>query len=349
MNVSNGASNRKRAFPPAAFHAPVEAYHTRLFQRRAMTSLHWSIGVGRFASLATVLLAAAAACSVAAQDGGGSALVRVTAQSSVATIHPDEKFLLAFTFDIDPLWHIYWANPGESGAPTTIEVKAPAGYTVHDIVWSRPSVIPGEPVTYGYEARAMLFVPIDAPATMTEGQVEFTASIGWMVCRDTCLLGSSTQALKVATTAEPLPARPRKEPKEGDAGDEAKEGARERGPARRFDDPALEATYREVIPVRLRRVKNASIEFNRDSMIITVTGPARGQESLQFLPNHSPGVSAAVKESVTEKKRFRLVLEVKVDEQNTLDKSPVAGGLILMGEKPDAPAYEFDVPLKQRS
>jgi thiol:disulfide interchange protein DsbD len=59
-------------------------------------------------------------------------------------------------------WHTYWQNPGDSGLPTTIEWKLPAGVTAGPIQWPAPHALPAGPlVNYGYEGEVYL------PTTLT--------------------------------------------------------------------------------------------------------------------------------------------------------------------------------------
>ncbi|HEY8242212.1 MAG TPA: protein-disulfide reductase DsbD domain-containing protein, partial [Casimicrobiaceae bacterium] len=39
-------------------------------------------------------------------------------------------------------WHTYWQNPGDSGLPTTIAWKLPAGVTAGPIQWPAPHALP---------------------------------------------------------------------------------------------------------------------------------------------------------------------------------------------------------------
>ena len=31
--------------------------------------------------------------------------------------------------EVEPGWHVYWMNPGDSGAPTTVSLTLPPGFT----------------------------------------------------------------------------------------------------------------------------------------------------------------------------------------------------------------------------
>lgn len=76
----------------------------------------------------------------------------VTAElvSDQAALVPGTQALLALRLAIDPGWHTYWRNPGESGLPTTLAWKLPPGYAAGDIIWPAPKALPAGPlVNYG--------------------------------------------------------------------------------------------------------------------------------------------------------------------------------------------------------
>ena len=282
---------------------------------------------------AAALLGAIGLTSVAhAQSGTDYA--QVEALSSVHTVHPGERFVLAFRFRMQPMWHIYWENPGETGAPTTITVKAPKGYKVGQTMYPRPHTIPGPLLSYGYEHEAIFFIPIAAPDELEDDRVTFDADINFLVCKEMCYLGSTTASVAVRTTSEPLPEVP----------DEEVDPEQLHATGKRFDDPQLGEAYQNL-PKRLKRIRRATtvIEGNR----VTISGPARGVERMDFFPNHTPGVSAEIIEHTVEDHVFKIVVEFEINEANTLDTPPALRGVIALGAKDSDPSYEITVPLTE--
>ncbi len=47
--------------------------------------------------------------------------------ASVSTIQPGVPFTLGLQFTIDRTWHTYWANPGDTGIPTSLNLTPPKG------------------------------------------------------------------------------------------------------------------------------------------------------------------------------------------------------------------------------
>ena len=87
-----------------------------------------------------------------------------------------------------PEWHTYWKNPGDSGLPTMLEWKLPAGITAGDIVWPTPKKIPiGNLANYGYEGTVLLPVPLTVTPGFNAQQFNVKVKAVWLVCRKECI------------------------------------------------------------------------------------------------------------------------------------------------------------------
>ncbi|MGH8616467.1 MAG: protein-disulfide reductase DsbD family protein [Burkholderiales bacterium] len=157
-----------------------------------------------FPAVLRFLLLAACAWSVAA----GAAPVRterVEAElvAETATIAPGTPFTVALRLKMDPEWHTYWRNPGDSGLPTTIAWTLPPGFQAGDIQWPAPKALPVGPlVNYGFENEVLLLVDLQAPATLAVGSsVTLRAKANWLVCKEVCIPESADLALTLPVTA----------------------------------------------------------------------------------------------------------------------------------------------------
>jgi thiol:disulfide interchange protein DsbD len=115
--------------------------------------------------------------------------VRVELLSEVAAVTPGQTFWVALRQQIDPGWHTYWVNPGDSGEPAQIEWTLPTGFTAGDIAWPFPERIPvGSAMTYGYSGEVLLPVPLTTPAGLAPGsRVILRGHASWLVCEKTCI------------------------------------------------------------------------------------------------------------------------------------------------------------------
>lgn len=245
-------------------------------------------------------------------------LVGVRALADVEQVGPGEVFHLAYVFDVDPKWHIYWRNPGEGAMPPTITVKAPRGFQVGPVRWPRPQAI-ASPIgdEYCYLNQAVLFVPITAPAQLEEGRASFEALITWAVCKDVCLLGSARRSIDLVTSSRPT----------------GRYGA---------SDPLLER-HKRRLPEPLARIDGAGVDFAGGTL--TLTGPARGRKTGRFWPVEVPGVTYDQPRMTIDGDRFRIEVKVNLNPNNALGRPMTLGGLVTLGSKLDDPCYDFELPL----
>ena len=77
---------------------------------------------------------------------------------------PGTTATVALRLAIEPGWHTYWRNPGDSGLPTTLDWRLPQGYAAGAIAWPAPRALPAGPlVNYGYEGEVLHLVPLTVP------------------------------------------------------------------------------------------------------------------------------------------------------------------------------------------
>ena len=69
----------------------------------------------------------------------------------------NEDFVIGIKFEIEPGWHIYWKNPGDSGLPAEIKWKNTETIEFKKFLWPSPQKTPEEPLmTYGYYNEVVL-------------------------------------------------------------------------------------------------------------------------------------------------------------------------------------------------
>ena len=130
--------------------------------------------------------------------------------SPLSEVGPGDAFEVGLRYRITPGWHIYWHNPGDSGAPTTARLQAPAGFTVRGPFWPAPERFEqaGGIVTYGYEGDPVLFFRVQAPADLAPGrELRFAAASEWLVCKEACFLGDGEVELALRSGAASVQAR----------------------------------------------------------------------------------------------------------------------------------------------
>lgn len=123
--------------------------------------------------------------------------------ADVDGVTPGQEFLLAALLDMPEHFHVYWENAGDSGLPTRIAVSGPDGFEIGAPRFPGPErfELPGGFVNYGYEERAVIFVPVKSPEVIERGaSFEFTLEAEWLVCKTACYLQEGKASLRLAAT-----------------------------------------------------------------------------------------------------------------------------------------------------
>lgn len=122
--------------------------------------------------------------------------VQIKLYSTSSTIAPGQPFTVIIEQLIEPHWHTYWKNPGDSGTPMNVKWTLPDGGTADILQEPIPSRIVYDPlVNFGYTDRALFSTQITPPTTIAGETFTVTADIDWLVCNDICLPEGGTYSL----------------------------------------------------------------------------------------------------------------------------------------------------------
>src|SRR6478752_1098079 len=141
-----------------------------------------------FRNVAACFLWSAALLAAHAQPSTQHARVELLSREEAAA--PGADVQLGIHFVLQPGWHIYWINPGDSGQPPVLKWQLPAGYSAGELQWPRPERMqPASQLTdYGYHGEVLLPVALHAPASAAPGSaVQIAAEAKWLVCREVCI------------------------------------------------------------------------------------------------------------------------------------------------------------------
>ncbi|HVT36003.1 MAG TPA: protein-disulfide reductase DsbD domain-containing protein [Nevskiaceae bacterium] len=126
----------------------------------------------------------AAALSAPLLASSPEATVELLAENT--SLHPGQNWI---GLSIQPAsgWHVYWQNPGDVGQPTQIELVTPPGVSAGDMRWPVPRVRTEAGMTsFVYEQPVLHLIPVTVDARAPR-IVDFTASVSYVVCHDTCI------------------------------------------------------------------------------------------------------------------------------------------------------------------
>lgn len=143
-----------------------------------------------------------------AAERPASPIVAASIAADATAIAPGTAFTLAVRLVVPAGWHIYWINPGESGAPTNVDWRLPAGFTTTPLGWPTPHQMVSEgSISYGYEGEVWLTTRITPPNGLATGtRVLVTAAADWVVCARICVPERTTLSLSLPVTTHPRPA-----------------------------------------------------------------------------------------------------------------------------------------------
>ncbi len=155
-------------------------------------------------SLLPPLLVAAALCTSAQAAPARTGHVTAELVAEQTALVPGATAMVALRLAIDPGWHTYWRNPGESGLPTTLAWHLPPGYAAGEIVWPAPRALPAGPLmNYGYEGEVFHLVPLAIPADAQPGATTaLAARAEWLVCKETCIPEGADLTLQLPIAAK---------------------------------------------------------------------------------------------------------------------------------------------------
>jgi thiol:disulfide interchange protein DsbD len=123
---------------------------------------------------------------------------------------PGKTSLVGLAFQLEPGWHVYWSNAGDSGEPPDVKWTLPEGVTAGAIEFPAPKRLPlGPLMDFGYENAVLFPVPLQVASSVATGKpATISGDVRWLVCREVCIPGKATLTLDlpIATTAAPNPA-----------------------------------------------------------------------------------------------------------------------------------------------
>jgi thiol:disulfide interchange protein DsbD len=95
-------------------------------------------------------------------------------------------------FKLEPGWHVYWKNPGDSGEPPHIHWTLPEGVTAGPLQFTAPKRLPlGPLMDFGYEDEVLFPFRLELAKSVKPGTAVLHAAVDWLVCREVCIPGKA--------------------------------------------------------------------------------------------------------------------------------------------------------------
>ncbi|MFT4114565.1 protein-disulfide reductase DsbD family protein [Silvibacterium sp.] len=226
-----------------------------------------------------------------------------------AQIYPGQHFTAGLYFKLEPGWHVYWTNAGDSGEPPSIRWALPDGVSAGDIQFPTPKRLPlGPLMDFGYENEVLFPIPVTVANSVKPAGS--TASLGgkvsWLVCREVCIPGKA----ELAVTRAALGSAPSQ-------------------PGQVADDAALITRFASTLPGPLPSGDQAKFETTPKGFTLAVS-TGQKEESAQFFPFDQTIVSNPAPQTVTPRKDG-VTLDLIKDENIAGTPKELHGLLVLSG------------------
>ena len=100
---------------------------------------------------------------------------------------------VALRLQVEPGWHVYWKNPGESGVATTAKWTLPAGFTVDSLHYPTPARLDvAGVVTHVHEGDVVFETTITPPTRISSRDSRLATRVQYGVCKDVCYPGQAS-------------------------------------------------------------------------------------------------------------------------------------------------------------
>ncbi len=112
--------------------------------------------------------------------------------SQIATT--GESFLLGVKFSIKPGWHIYWRNPGDSGAPPAFQWTESRFMSFSEPFWPPPKIMTVGPfINIGYENKVTIPISVKFKGNpqYSSSSIPVDGHVEYLACKEECIPGSS--------------------------------------------------------------------------------------------------------------------------------------------------------------
>jgi thiol:disulfide interchange protein len=125
--------------------------------------------------------------------------VKASLSAESASAKPGQGYYLDLILDIEPGWHVYGAEPKDTGLPTKLGWELPPGFSALPTEWPKPeSFSQAGIVSEGYSGRLVLRTRIIPPAVLVPGgSILIKAKVEWLACKEECMPGEASLELSL--------------------------------------------------------------------------------------------------------------------------------------------------------
>ena len=131
-------------------------------------------------------------------DENGNDHVEVKLLCDYQSITAGQNFRIGVQFKLEPEWHIYWRNAGDSGLPPSVKWELPNGFSLKELDWPLPDrLVTSDIATYIYHDTIVLLYEISAPDKIGDKEITLSANVDWLICKESCIPGNQKITLQL--------------------------------------------------------------------------------------------------------------------------------------------------------
>jgi thiol:disulfide interchange protein len=128
----------------------------------------------------------------AASNSADAPHVHVQLVVPAGSLNPGEGADAGLYFKLEPGWHVYWENAGDSGEPPRIRWTLPDGIAAGPLQFPAPKRLPlGPLMDFGYEDEVLFPLILEVSKSAKAGPVSLHGKVDWLVCREVCIPGKA--------------------------------------------------------------------------------------------------------------------------------------------------------------
>jgi len=236
---------------------------------------------------------------------------KVDLVSENLSLQSGKPFYVALHFRMNPGWHIYWNNPGDSGQGPSVAWNGTSGFTPGPLEWPAPQRMQDGPlVEYGYTGEVLLPAKFKAPENLAPGgEAVVLADLKWLECEKVCVPQKTSLHVQIPIATS--------------------------DPKSNFQLTALFARTRATIPVNMPADWRAFAETRKDTFHLTVNMPVANRPKAADKITYFPLVVSLIENAAPQKISMTatgIKMELQKSEQY-LKPVPVLPGVLVIGKK----------------
>ncbi len=150
-----------------------------------------------------LLLVVLAAAASAQEDPTPHSEIRLVASASA--VAPGDAIEVALRIEVEPGWHVYWTNPGDSGLPVEVAWTLPRGATAGPLRFPPPERLDVAGLTsYAHSGTVDFLSRLTIPDGAA-GQFDVRAEASYLICADVCLPATAEARLSLPVASATRP------------------------------------------------------------------------------------------------------------------------------------------------